>query len=146
MMLIEGATMADFQAIRDRLDAYWDGRPVDALHHPLLIHEFGETAFVARSNGMVAAYLFGMVTATGVGYVHVMAVHRDHRRLGLARRLHDEFVAVAGGLGARTIRAIARPENAASIAFHRRASMTATEVVDHSGPGQTRIVVERSLL
>ncbi|HEX4116328.1 MAG TPA: hypothetical protein VHY18_10685 [Solirubrobacteraceae bacterium] len=59
-MLPERATTADYNAIINTLDEYWGERDMRARHHPMFIHEFGETALVMRDrSGSVAAYLFG---------------------------------------------------------------------------------------
>ncbi len=117
-----------------------------ARHHPMFIHEFGGTALVIRDgNGGVAAYLFGFVAPTRVGYVHLVGVRADSRRAGLGRSLYREFEALARHRGATAIKAISIPTNHDSIAFHRALDMSATEVADYSGPLQHRIVFWRDL-
>jgi GNAT superfamily N-acetyltransferase len=112
----------------------------------MFIHEFGDTALVMRDvNGDVAAYLFGFIAPTQVGYVHLVGVRADSRRAGLGRRLYGEFETLARRLGATALKAITTPTNRDSIAFHRALGMSATEVADYSGPGQPRIVFWRDL-
>lgn len=80
-MLPELATTADYNAIINTLGEYWGERDRRARHHPMFIHEFGETALVMRDgSGGVAAYLFGFVAPTQVGYVHLVGVRTDSRR------------------------------------------------------------------
>jgi hypothetical protein len=80
-MLPERVTPADYNAIIDTLAEYWGERDMRARHHPTFIHEFGDTALVMRDvSGGVAAYLFGFVAPTQVGYVHFVGVHADSRR------------------------------------------------------------------
>jgi GNAT superfamily N-acetyltransferase len=145
-MLPERATTDDYNAIIDSLADYWGARDMRARHHPMFIHEFGDTALVMRDgSGSVAAYLFGFIAPTRVGYVHLVGVRADSRRAGLGRRLYDEFETLARDRGATALKAISIPTNHESIAFHRALDMTATEVTDYSGPGQPRIVFWRDL-
>src|SRR5262249_10831277 len=117
-----------------------------ARHHPMFIHEFGDLALVVRDgSGGVAAYLFGFVAPTRVGYVHLVGVRADSRRAGLGRRLYGEFEALARRRGATALKAISVPTNRGSAAFHRALGMSATEVADYSGPSQPRIVFWRDL-
>lgn len=145
-MLPERATTDDYNAIIDSLADYWGERDMRARHHPMFIHEFGDTALVMRDgSGSVAAYLFGFIAPTRVGYVHLVGVRADSRRAGLGRRLYDEFETLARDRGATALKAISIPTNHESIAFHRALDMTATEVADYSGLGQPRIVFWRDL-
>ncbi len=106
-MLPERATTADYGAIIDSLADYWGDRDMRARHHPMFIHEFGDTALVVRDgSGGVAAYLFGFVAPTQVGYVHLVGVRADSRRAGLGRRLYGEFETLARHRGATALKAI----------------------------------------
>jgi GNAT superfamily N-acetyltransferase len=145
-MLPERATTADYNVIIDTLAEYWGELDMRARHHPMFIHEFGDTALVMRDGSRgVAAYLFGFVAPTRVGYVHLVGVRADSRRAGLGRRLYSEFETLVRHRGATALKAISIPTNQDSIAFHRALDMSATEVPDYSGPGQPRIVFWRDL-
>jgi ribosomal protein S18 acetylase RimI-like enzyme len=145
-MLPERATTADYNAIIDTLADYWGVRDMRARHHPMFVHEFGETSLVMRDgDGGVAAYLFGFVAPTQVGYVHLVGVRADSRRVGLGRRLYGEFETLARHRGATALKAISIPTNDGSIAFHRGLGMSVTEAADYSGQGQPRIVFWRDL-
>lgn len=142
----ERATTADYNAIINTLDEYWGERDMRARHHPMFIHEFGETALVMRDrSGSVAAYLFGFVAPTRVGYVHLVGVRADSRRAGFGRRLYGEFESLARNRGATALKAISIPTNHDSIAFHRSLGMSVTEVPDYSGPDQPRVVFWRDI-
>jgi hypothetical protein len=53
------ATIADLAAVGEASSEFWGERELPALRHPLLIHDFGETALVIRGEGeMMIAYLF----------------------------------------------------------------------------------------
>jgi ribosomal protein S18 acetylase RimI-like enzyme len=113
----------------------------------LLIYEFGDTAFVVRGEeGEVVAYVFGLLTPRGVGYIHLVAVRDGHRREGLARALYERFATAARELGASSLKAFTQAENTRSIAFHRAMGFTVTEVEDYVGPGEMRVVFTRELL
>lgn len=145
-MLPERATTADYNTIITTLADYWGERDMRARHHPMFIHEFGDTALVMRDgSGGVAAYLLGFVAPTRVGYVHLVGVRADSRRAGLARRLYGEFETLARQRGAKALKAISIPANHGSIAFHRALGMSVKEVADYSGPGQPRVVFWRAL-
>jgi GNAT superfamily N-acetyltransferase len=145
-MMPERATTADYNAIINTLAEYWGERDMRARHHPMFIHEFGDTALVMRDRSRgVTAYLFGFVAPTQVGYVHLVGVRVDARRAGLGRRLYGEFETLARHRGATALKAITTPTNHDSIAFHRALDMSATEHPDYSGPGQPRIVFSRDL-
>jgi GNAT superfamily N-acetyltransferase len=145
------ATIDDFVTIVDERREFWGDRDLMALHHPLLVHEFGDTALVIRGDsvtrdeGRVIAYLFGLLTPSSVGYIHVVAVRDGHHREGLARRLYEHFEAIARARGAHALKAITKPVNARSVAFHRALGFSASESVDYGGPGQTRMVLWKEI-
>jgi len=142
----ERATIEDLTRIVEAWREFWGERELGALHHPLLVHEFGETALVVRdADGCVNAYLFGLLTPARVGYIHLVSVRDGHRRAGLGRRLYEHFESVAAERGALALKAVTQPVNTGSIAFHRSLGFTAADVPDYSGPGQTRTVFYKQL-
>jgi ribosomal protein S18 acetylase RimI-like enzyme len=147
MMSLDRATIDDLVAILEAQSEFWGERDLSLLHHPMFVHEFGETALVVRGQGgVVLAYLFGFVTLEGrVGYVHLVAVRSSQRREGLGRLLYREFESLARERGAVAMKALTRPSNAGSIEFHRSLGMAATEVADYAGAGETRVVLWRAL-
>jgi predicted GNAT superfamily acetyltransferase len=143
----EPVTKADFDAIIESLPAFWGERDPVELHHPMFLHEFGDGALLIRDKqGAVAAYLFGFfLPEHQLAYVHIVAVREDHRGQGLAYSLYDRFRHLARERGCERIKAIARPDNAASIAFHRAMGMEAVETPDYSGLGGARVVFSAQL-
>jgi predicted GNAT superfamily acetyltransferase len=147
---IANCTAQDYDQILAGLPEFWDGRDVRHLHHPFLIHEFGNTAFVIRDRGRVVAYLFGLFSQTEpVGYVHAIAVRASARRRHLAQHLYGHFVQMARRRGCRHVKAITTPSNAGSIAFHTSLGMKllgepnadgVPVVADYSGRGVARVV------
>ena len=137
--------MADLEAIWGSQSQFWGERDVRALHHPLLVHEFGDTGLVVRgAGGGVLAYLFCMLTPARVAYAHLLAVRSDHRRAGLGRELYAALERLAREREAVALKAFARPENRASIEFHTSLGFSATEVSDYAGR-ETRVVFWREL-
>jgi GNAT superfamily N-acetyltransferase len=140
------ATIEDLIAIRGEQRAFWGERDLSAIHHPLLVHEFGSGALVIRApGGLVLAYLFGLLTPERVGYIHLVAVRDGHRGEGLGRTLYAAFERIAREHGARALKAFTQPSNTGSIAFHTALAFTATETPGYVGPGETRTVFWREL-
>lgn len=147
---ISTCTPQDYDQILDELSDFWDGRQVRHLHHPMLIHEFGNSAFVVRDGTAVAAYLFGLISQVEpVGYVHLIAVRALARRRRLGERLFGHFVEFARQQGCRHLKAITTPSNAGSIAFHKSLGMEmlgeanadgVPVVQDYAGRGEPRVV------
>ena len=140
------ATIEDLQAIVASLREFWGERDTTALHHTLFVHEFGDTALVFHDDrGHPIAYLLGFVTPAGVGYIHVVAVREDRREGGLAHALYDEFESLARARGASALKAITRPGNHASVAFHQALGFAASEHGGYTALGEPRIVFWREL-
>lgn len=143
---ITRATMREYAAIVGALDRYWPSADAAPIHHPLLVREFGDLSLVIRDEFGVAAYLFGLVaTAEPVAYVHVVGVRRDRRREGLASALYAEFELRASGREVQAVKAITRPGNTRSRAFHGAIGFEEEFVPDYAGPGDDRIVLRKPL-
>ncbi len=148
-------TPEDYFQILDELHEFWDGRDTRSLHHPFLIQEFGNTAFVIRDGSQVLAYLFGFLSQSEpLGYVHTIAVRASARRRRLAQRLFDHFAGYARQRGCTHIKAITTPFNAGSIAFHKSLGMELLGepnadgipvVADYAGRGVPRVVFWKSI-
>jgi GNAT superfamily N-acetyltransferase len=154
-MQISRCTKADFDQILTHIEEFWGRESTLGLHHPTLLHEFGDTAYVIRDGAAVAAYLFGYLSqAEPAAYVHLVGVRAPYRRRGLARRLYAHFVDYARSRGCTDLKAIATPENAASIAFHKSLGMELVGtpnrdgvpvVKDYAGPGKDRVVFHMTI-
>ena len=154
-MRIEPCTLNDYQHILAHIADFWGGNRTLSLHHPMFVHEFGDSAFVIHAGKVIAAYLFGMYAQTSpTAYVHLVAVRKPYRRHGYARKLYAHFIDVARARGCRWLKAITTPGNSASVAFHRSLSMElqgspnadgVPVVRDYAGPGQDRVVMIRAL-
>jgi GNAT superfamily N-acetyltransferase len=143
-------TREDFNQVLAELDQFWEHDRTVALHHPTIIYEFGNSAFVIKENGRVLAYLFGFLSQTEpTGYVHLLSVRRGFRRQGLANRLYARFEQFARSRGCTKLKSITSPVNRLSIDFHRSVGMLPTGVPDgqgllvvkdYAGPGRDRVV------
>ncbi|MEU1275725.1 GNAT family N-acetyltransferase [Streptomyces sp. NPDC005799] len=143
--VIAPARITDIQQALADHDRYWGGRDLRALHLLPLVHEFGETCLVARSEEGVLGYLIGFVTPGGTGYAHLVATRDDARGTGLGRALYDAFAAAAGRQGAVRLKAITSVGNEGSIAFHRSLGFGVRVEEEYNGPGQPRVVFTRAL-
>jgi GNAT superfamily N-acetyltransferase len=89
---IAHCTMSDFSQIIEDICDFWGSDRTLSLHHPYLVHEFGNTAFVLKHEGIVIAYLFGFFSQTAhTGYVHLIAVREKYQKQGLGKLLYDKF-------------------------------------------------------
>ena len=154
-MYITRCTKADYDQILSHIEEFWGSDRTVSLHHPLFVHEFGNSAYVIKDGAVVAAYLFGFISQTEpTAYVHLVGVRVPYRRRGLARRLYTHFIHFARTQGCAQLKAITTPGNAASIAFHKALG---TELVgtpnrdgipvveNYAGPGQDRVVLRMDL-
>src|SRR5260370_30425585 len=152
---ISSCTQADYNKILDELEEFWDGRDARHLHHPMLFKEFGNSAFVIRKGGSVVAYLFGFLSQVEpVGYVHLVAVRRSARRLGLGQKMFEHFIEFARSCGCRYVKAITIPSNVDSIAFHKSLGMQLLGkpdangipiIADYAGRIEPRVVFWKSI-
>ncbi len=153
---ISHCTLSDFSQITSEIEAFWGSDRTLAIHHPSLIYEFGDTAFVIRKEGQVIAYLFGYYSQTeSTAYIHLIATRVGYQKMGLGQVLYSHFIAVAKANKMTKIKAITRPFNTKSINFHTRKigmkmlgepNQQGTSVVkNYSGIGEDRVVFEKEI-
>jgi GNAT superfamily N-acetyltransferase len=155
VMEITNCTKHDFDQILNEFGEFWDSERTLPLHHPTLVNEFGNSAFVIKEGSKVVAYLFGFLSQTAPdGYVQLLSVRQGYRKQGLARRLYEHFTGFALAHGCTRLKAITSPINNLSIAFHRSIGMMPTGgdsvdgvpvVKDYSGPGKDRVVFIKNI-
>jgi GNAT superfamily N-acetyltransferase len=148
-------TAHDYDQIVADWREFWDDRDTRHLHHPMLVREFGNSAFVIRDGSRVVAYLFGFISQTEpVGYLHLIAVHASARRRRLGETLFAHFVDFARRHGCQHIKAITTPTNAGSIAFHKSLGMElrgepdangVPVVRDYAGRNEPRVVFWKAI-
>ncbi|MFD8305515.1 GNAT family N-acetyltransferase [Streptomyces sp. NPDC059690] len=139
------ARVTDILQVLDDHARYWGERDLRALHLLPLVHEFGETCLLARSDDGVLGYLIGFVTPDGTGYVHLVATRDDARGAGLGRALYGAFTEAAARQGAVRLKAITTVGNEGSVAFHRSLGFDVRVEEEYNGPGQPRVVFSRAL-
>ena len=149
-------TEQDYNQILADWREFWDGRDTRHLHHPMLVREFGNSAFVIRDGSRVLAYLFGFISQTEpVGYLHLIAVRASARRQRLGETLFaQQFVDFARRHGCKHVKAITTPTNAGSIAFHKSLGMELRGepnadgipvVENYAGRGPPRVVFWKAI-
>jgi len=155
-MQIENCSPKDFQSITSDIIEFWDSDRTLVHHHPFLIYEFGNTAFVIKDNGVIAAYLLGFYSQTEkTAYVHLIGVRQEYQRQGLGQKLYSHFIELAKKHGCTKIKAITSPPNKQSIAFHtQKIGMTMKGelntdgikiIKNYSGNNKDRVVFERDI-
>ncbi len=125
----------------------------------LFLEHFADTStLVEDADRRLVAFLVGFLSPAqpGTAYVHFLGVDPAVRGAGLGRWLHTRFGALAAERGAREVRCVTSPGNAASIAFHTRlgfhvepGDLVVAGVpvhADHDGPGLHRVVLVRPVL
>jgi ribosomal protein S18 acetylase RimI-like enzyme len=154
LMELRPCTAEDFSCIVANLDQFWGSERTRALHHPMFVHEFRETAWVVTRRGAVSGYLFAFWSQSEpIGYIHLVAVRRDSRRLGIGRSLYAQFEVAARQHGCIALKAVTSPTNVDSVAFHRRLGFDligvrrdgVLVVDDYAGPGMSRVVFWKDL-
>lgn len=138
-------TKADYDEIVREIDRWWGG-PTTALAHPMFFYELGDLARVVEDEGLLVGFLFGFLCPDGkTGYIHLVGIHPDYRRRGVARMLYTAFEEDCRNAGYRMLKAITTLGNESSVSFHRALGWSSAEVDDYAGPGRMRIVFTKAL-
>jgi GNAT superfamily N-acetyltransferase len=135
-------TKDDFDRIVAVIDHWWGG-PISTLAHPIFFYELGRFArVVVDDTDDLVGFLLGFVAdeAERTGYVHLVGIHPEHRRKGVARTLYQEFVRDCAHGGCTRMKAITTPGNEPSRRFHVALGWKAEELDDYAGPGRRRMV------
>ncbi len=138
-------TKGDFDRIVEVIDHWWGG-PISTLAHPVFFYELGRYArLVVDDTDEIVGFLLGFVSEEGgrTGYVHLVGIHPEHRRRGVARTLYDEFQRDCGNDECVRMKAIAMPGNEPSIRFHEAHGWNVDEVDCYAGPGRRRVVFSK---
>ncbi|NUP14352.1 MAG: GNAT family N-acetyltransferase [Polyangiaceae bacterium] len=149
---------ADYDYIVRVIDQWWEG-PTTALAHPIFFYELGRLARVVEwEDGQLVGFLLGFVadsyrggspSADGanarIGFVHLVGIHPDFRRRGVAGTLYKAFEDASRDAGCVGLKAITTHGNEGSVRFHLAQGFTVTTVEDYAGPGRARIVFEKML-
>lgn len=151
---IELCSICDYSQIINDICDFWGSDRTLSIHHPYLIHEFGNTAFVIKDSNKVIAYLFGFFSQTeSVAYIHLIAVREKYQKRGLGEALYNHFIEISKARNIKKIKAITKPINTKSINFHKnKVGMTLlgepneegiNVVKNYSGENEDRVVFEK---
>lgn len=149
---------ADYDYIVRVIDQWWEG-PTTALAHPLFFYELGRLARVAEwDDGTLVGFLFGFVSETyqggtpsappagaRIGFVHLVGIHPEFRRRGVAGTLYGAFEEACRGERCVGLKAITTQGNDGSVRFHLAQGFSVATVDDYAGPGRSRVVFEKAL-
>ncbi len=116
------ATEEDQPRIAALVDHWFAGRPVAPLVGRTWFRHFSDTSFLLESSdGAPVGFLLGFLSPArpDEAVLHLLAVDPNRRRAGLGSRLLDAFVERAGAGGARSVRAVAWPDDRGAIEFLR---------------------------
>jgi ribosomal protein S18 acetylase RimI-like enzyme len=111
----------------------------------MFFYELGTWARVVESDGTMVGFLLGFVTESKLGYVHLVGIHPQYRRRGVARLLYSSFEQACRAAGCTRLKAITTHGNEGSVRFHQALDWTVTEIADYAGPGRARVVFEKTL-
>ena len=150
-------TKADYDQIVRVIDRWWEG-PSTALAHPIFFYELGSLARVVDwDDGTMVGFMLGFVAerpaegggandgGSRIGYMHLIGIHPEYRRRGVARALYSAFEDACRAANCSAIKAITTHGNDGSVRFHLALGYTAANVEDYAGPGRARIVFEKAL-
>lgn len=143
---LTGADFADARAVADD----WFGHPVGLTLHRLFFEQLGVFGLRADTTGpteRLVGVLLGLPSALepDLAYVHMHMVDPATRGQGVGARLYREFGMRMQAMGCTRIRALAAPANTVSVAFHEALGFVGRFSPEYVGPGQDRLVFERSL-
>ncbi len=139
-------TKGDFDQIVDVIDRWWGG-PMANFAHPIFFYELGDNALIVEDDGRLIGFLLGFLVfkTPKTGYVHLVGIHPDYRRKGVARILYETFTERCRSLGCERMKAITTTGNEGSIRFHQALGWTSTEIEDYAGQDRRRMVFAKDL-
>jgi ribosomal protein S18 acetylase RimI-like enzyme len=151
-LVVRAMTKQDFDNVVLVVDQWWSG-PIAILAHPVFFYELGKHARVvedASNGGKFVGFLLGFIRSAdedrpAVGYVHLVGVHPDYRRKGVARALYNEFTLSCISTGCRELKAITTHGNEGSLRFHQALGWQVHEDEHYAGPNRKRLVLTKTL-
>jgi ribosomal protein S18 acetylase RimI-like enzyme len=159
-MLIRNAQEGDFMScVLIARRAWPEFKERESIYH-LFCKFFSNTCFVCECDGEIQAFLLGFLSQVDSrqAYIHLVAVDPPAQRKGLANQLYQTFFDRVSRLGAQQVRLIVNPDNAGSLAFHKKLGFQVAlnggtievdgvlAVRDYNGPGLHMVPFSRSLL
>jgi ribosomal protein S18 acetylase RimI-like enzyme len=149
---VRAMTKQDFDTVVQVVDQWWSG-PIAVLAHPVFFYELGKHARVVEdvsAGGKFVGFLLGFILPPddekpAIGYVHLVGVHPDYRRKGVARALYAEFTQSCINAGCRHLKAITTPGNEGSLRYHQALGWEGHEEENYAGPNRRRLVLTKTL-
>lgn len=150
--LVRAMTKQNFDTVVQVVDQWWSG-PIAVLAHPVFFYELGKHARVVEDqarDGKFVGFMLGFIVPAdeergAIGYVHLVGVHPDYRRKGVARALYTEFTQSCLGAGCRHMKAITTAGNEGSLRFHQAMGWQGNEEENYAGPNRKRLVLTKRL-
>lgn len=145
-MITRSLGKRDYDHIVQVIDRWWGG-PTSALAHPVFFYEMGRLARVAEVDGTMVGFLFGFLADVPerFGYVHLVGIHPDHRRQGVAKVLYQSFEEACREEGCTALKAVTYPGNTASLCFHKATGWVQSVEENYAGPARPRVVLTKQL-
>lgn len=139
-------TKKDFDEIVQVIDRWWGG-PISTFAHPIFFYELGDNALIVEDDGKLVGFLLGFIVfkQPKTGYVHLVGIHPDYRRRGVARLLYETFTERCRSLGCQQMKAITTAGHEGSIKFHEAVGWVSEEVDDYAGHDRKRVVFTKVL-
>ncbi len=159
-MIIRNAGASDYQSILKATEDWCIEAKDVGLIHPVFVHQFQDTAFVAEEGGQMIGFLLGFVSQSQpeAGYVHMVASDPDCRQQGVASALYGAFAARVSQMGCCRLVAVVHPDSRDAICFHRRLGFSSQPqdagkmsenqlslIRDCGEPGEHRVVLVKEL-
>lgn len=115
----------------------------------MFFYELGEEARVVEiDDGTLVGFMLAFRAKphdSEIGYVHLIGIHPEHRRKGVARLLYAKFEEACRARGCSALKAITTHGNEGSVRFHAALGFKVSNVEDYAGPGRARIVFQKGL-
>jgi ribosomal protein S18 acetylase RimI-like enzyme len=158
-MSIRNAQETDFMScVLIARRAWPEFKERESIYH-LFCKFFFNTCFVYEREGKIQAFLLGFLSQVDASqaYIHLVAVDPPAQRQGLAKHLYEKFFETVRSMGVRNVRLIINPDNATSLAFHKKLGFQpdlhgdtievdgVTTVKDYNGPGLHMVPFSRTL-
>jgi ribosomal protein S18 acetylase RimI-like enzyme len=139
-----GTDFDDARAVADE----WFGHPVGLTMHRLFFDQLGSSGvWIGTDTGVMVGVLLGLRSQAEpeLGYIHFHMVDPAWRGAGVGSRLYLTFFDQMSELGCTRVRALASPTRTASLRFHESLGFSGRRQNDYLGPGQDRVIFERSI-
>ena len=148
---------SDYIRVISVIDYWWGGRHMADMLPKLFFQHFQDTSFVAEQDGQIIGFLIGFVSQTysTEAYIHLIGVHPENRKSGVAKYLYQMFFDKVQDKGCKLVRCVTSPVNKTSIDFHtlmgfqmEKATVEVDGVqvsVNYDGIGQDRVLFVKEL-